>query len=95
MIKVDKGTARPVALPLPFKKSAGSHACLSSSERELLSVLQRSAEHFFVPSVLHTDEAGFGRDNIINIHNQHQWTEENFQGVSIADICSSSALICG
>jgi hypothetical protein len=41
--------------------------------------VRRSAEHFFVPSVLHTDEAGFGRDNIINIHNQHQWTEENFK----------------
>jgi hypothetical protein len=27
--------------------------------------------------VLFTDEACFGRDGIINIHNQHQWAEEN------------------
>jgi hypothetical protein len=35
----------------------------------------RSVGHFFVSSVLFTDEARFGRDSIINIHNQHQWAE--------------------
>jgi hypothetical protein len=39
--------------------------------------LQQSAEHFFVSKVFFTDEAHFGTDAIINIHNQHQWTEEN------------------
>jgi hypothetical protein len=33
----------------------------------------RSAENFFVLSVLFTDEERFGTDNVINIHNQHQW----------------------
>jgi hypothetical protein len=40
-----------------------------------------SAEHFFVSSVLFTDEAHFSRYAIINIHNQHQWEEENPHGV--------------
>jgi hypothetical protein len=35
--------------------------------------VQRSAEHFFVSSALFADEAHFGIDAIINIHNQHQW----------------------
>jgi hypothetical protein len=34
-------------------------------------------EKFFVSSVVFTDEARFGRDGIIYIHNQHQWAEEN------------------
>jgi hypothetical protein len=45
----------------------------------------RSAEPFCVSSVLFTDEARFGRDGTISIHNQHQWAEENPHGV----ICSS------
>jgi hypothetical protein len=36
----------------------------------------RFAEHFFVSSVLFTDEARFGREGIINDHNKHQWAEE-------------------
>jgi hypothetical protein len=32
--------------------------------------------------VLFTDEANFGRDCIINIHNKNQWTEENPCGVT-------------
>jgi hypothetical protein len=43
--------------------------------------LQRSAEYFFVPSVPFTDEARFGTDGIIGIHNQHQWAEEDHYGV--------------
>jgi 6-pyruvoyl-tetrahydropterin synthase len=31
--------------------------------------VQRSAEHLFVSSELFTDEARFGRDSIMNIHN--------------------------
>jgi hypothetical protein len=27
--------------------------------------------------VLFPDEAGFGRDGIINFHNYHQWAEDN------------------
>jgi hypothetical protein len=42
---------------------------------------QRSAENVFVSSVLFTNEAHFGRNCIINIHNQHQWAEENPHGV--------------
>jgi hypothetical protein len=38
--------------------------------------IQRSAEHFFVSSVLFADEAPFGTDDIINIHNKHHWAEE-------------------
>jgi hypothetical protein len=41
----------------------------------------RSAEHFFVSSGFFTDDALFGRDGI-DIHNQHQWAEENPHGVS-------------
>jgi hypothetical protein len=41
----------------------------------------RNAENFFVSSVLFTKEARFGRDSIINIHNQHQWAEKNPHGV--------------
>jgi hypothetical protein len=43
--------------------------------------VQRSAEHFCVSSVLFTDEARFGTDGVISIHNQHHWTEENPHGV--------------
>jgi hypothetical protein len=43
--------------------------------------LQRSAEYIFVSSVPFTDEAYFGTENIIIIHNQHQWAEENLYGV--------------
>jgi hypothetical protein len=57
-----------------------------------LCFVQRKAEHFFVSSVLFTDETRFGRDGIINIHNQHQWEGGNPHGV---DASSSSALICG
>jgi hypothetical protein len=39
------------------------------------------SEHFFASSVLFTDETCFSRDGIINIHNQHQWVEENPHGV--------------
>jgi hypothetical protein len=42
---------------------------------------QQSAEHFFASSVLLSDEAHFGRDGVIDIHNQHQWAEENPHGV--------------
>jgi hypothetical protein len=42
----------------------------------------RSSEHSFVSSVLFTDEALFGRDGIINIHNQHQQAEDNPHGVN-------------
>jgi hypothetical protein len=42
-------------------------------------LVQRSAEHFFVPLVLFTEAARFGR-GVINIHNQHQWAEENPHG---------------
>jgi hypothetical protein len=52
--------------------------------------VQRNAEHFFVSSVLFTDEAHFGRNGIINIHNQHQW-----EGDNPLDASSSSALMCG
>jgi hypothetical protein len=31
--------------------------------------------------VLFTDEAYLGRQGIINIHNQHQWEDENRHGV--------------
>jgi hypothetical protein len=31
--------------------------------------------------VLFIDEARFGRDGIISIHNQHQWAEKNPHGV--------------
>jgi hypothetical protein len=31
--------------------------------------------------VLFADEAPFNRDGIINIHNHHQWAEENSHGV--------------
>jgi hypothetical protein len=41
----------------------------------------QSAEHFFLSSVLFTDEVRFGTGGIINIHNQHQWAEENHHGV--------------
>jgi hypothetical protein len=57
--------------------------------------VQRSADHFFLSSVLLIDEARFGIDGNINIHNQHQWTEENPQGESIPDNSRNSALICG
>jgi hypothetical protein len=43
--------------------------------------LQRSAEHFFVSSLLFTNEAHFDRDSIINIYKLHQWTEENHYGL--------------
>jgi hypothetical protein len=43
--------------------------------------VQQSAEYFLALSVLFTDEACFSRDDIINIHNQHQWAEENPHGV--------------
>jgi hypothetical protein len=46
---------------------------------------------FFVSSVLFTDKARLGRDGIINIHNQHQWSEEN----SNLDTSSSLASMCG
>jgi hypothetical protein len=39
--------------------------------------LIQNAEHFFVSLVPFTEEACFGRDSIINIHSQYQWTEEN------------------
>jgi hypothetical protein len=38
--------------------------------------LQRSGEYFFISLVLFTNKTCFGRDGIISIHNQHQWTEE-------------------
>jgi hypothetical protein len=37
-----------------------------------------SAEH---SSVIYTDATRFGTDEIINIHNKHQWVEENPQSV--------------
>jgi hypothetical protein len=43
--------------------------------------VQRSAEFFFVLSVVFIVEARFGGDEIISIHNQHQWVEENPHGV--------------
>jgi hypothetical protein len=43
--------------------------------------------------VLFTDEAHFGRDGIINIHNQHQWAGENPYGVTHLDASCSSALM--
>jgi hypothetical protein len=54
-------------MPADFPARENFHRCF----------LQRSADYFFVPSVLLTDEAHFGRDGIISIHNQHQWAEEN------------------
>jgi hypothetical protein len=41
-----------------------------------------SAVHFFASSVLLTDRACFSRDSITNIHNKHQWAEENPYGVN-------------
>jgi hypothetical protein len=41
----------------------------------------RNAEHFFVSSVLFTEEGRFGRDSFINIHNHHQGSDENPHGV--------------
>jgi hypothetical protein len=40
-------------------------------------IVQRRAQHFFLLSVHFTGQARFGRDGIINIHDQHQWTEDN------------------
>lgn len=31
----------------------------------------------FTRSILFTDEAGFGRDGLINLHNEHYWSDEN------------------
>jgi hypothetical protein len=49
--------------------------------REIFCHVRRRAEHFFVSSAHFTDEARFDRDGIINIHNQHQWSEDNLHSV--------------
>jgi hypothetical protein len=46
--------------------------------------VERSAEHFFVSLVFFTNETRFGRDGTINIHNQHQWEQENPHGVILS-----------
>lgn len=35
----------------------------------------------FIPSILFTDETGFGHDNPINLHNKHYWSDENPHGI--------------
>jgi hypothetical protein len=39
--------------------------------------VQQCAKPLLLLSVSFSDEAGFGRDGIINLHNHHQWTEDN------------------
>jgi hypothetical protein len=39
--------------------------------------VQRNTENVYVLSVIFADEARFVIDCIINIHNQHQWAEED------------------
>jgi hypothetical protein len=39
--------------------------------------VQQCAEPPFLSSVSFSYAAGFGRDGIINLHNHHQWTEDN------------------
>jgi hypothetical protein len=62
-----------------------------------LSVLcSTNCEHLLYSSLPFTDEARFGRDGVINIHNKYQCAGEHSHGV----ICSrhqhkSSALMCG
>jgi hypothetical protein len=46
--------------------------------------VERNAGHFFVSLVLFTNETRFGRDGTINIDNQHQWEQENPQGVILS-----------
>lgn len=35
----------------------------------------------FISSILFTDEAGFGHDGPINLHNEHYWSDENPHGI--------------
>jgi hypothetical protein len=56
-------------------------ADFSAQENFCWCFVQRNAEHFFVSSVLFSDEARFVTDGNINIHNQHQWAEESLHGV--------------
>jgi hypothetical protein len=46
-------------------------------ENYSLCPVQRSDEHFYVSSALFKDEERFDSDGVHNIHNQHQWPEDN------------------
>jgi hypothetical protein len=41
---------------------------------------QRCVDQFFVSSALFAYNSSFRKDGVINIHNQHQWGEENPHG---------------
>jgi hypothetical protein len=42
--------------------------------------VEQCAKHPFHSPLLVSDEAGFGRDGIINFHKHNQWTEDNPRG---------------
>jgi hypothetical protein len=43
--------------------------------------VQQCAEPFFLLSVLFSNQAGFGRESLINFHNHHEWAENSPRGI--------------
>jgi hypothetical protein len=74
-----EGTASTVVYSYHLQAQGLVADDLPAQENFCQCFVPQSAEHFFVSSVLFADEARFGIDSIINIHNQHQWAEENHQ----------------
>jgi hypothetical protein len=52
-------------------------AFMISAKMSFMRFNARNAEHFFALSVLLTDVTRSSTDGIVNIHNQHQWAEDN------------------
>lgn len=44
--------------------------------------LQQSADQAFAVTVLYTDEATFTKDGVTNLHNNHNWADENPHAIS-------------
>jgi hypothetical protein len=51
------------------------------------------SEYFTISSMLFTDEARFSTYGIINVHNQHQWAEENPHGVIHSELQHQLSII--
>jgi hypothetical protein len=77
-----ESTAWADAVPIPFPGSPGlKPADCPAWETSCQWFVQHSAEPPFLLSVLFSNEAGIGRHDIINVHNHHQWTEDNHYGI--------------
>jgi hypothetical protein len=73
-----ESTEWAITITIQFTVCPGPQECRKSSKKYFV---KHRAEFLFLLAVLFSEEAGFGRDGIINFHNHYQWAEDNPYGV--------------